>query len=151
VKNLVSLVVVVAFAAGATALAAAQTSTPPPEKKMDKPAEGMKAEKKMAAKTASGTVKSATADSVVVAGKDKGKEAEWTFGVDAKTSVKKAGKAAMVSDLKPGDSVQVRYMDHEGKAVAQAINIRGAAGEKKSEMKKDDMKKDDMKKDDAKK
>jgi Ni/Co efflux regulator RcnB len=146
VKKLLSLVVVVAFAAGATALAAAQTSTTPaPEKKMDK-SEGTKTDKKMAAKSASGTVKSATPDSVVVAGKEKGKEAEWTFGIDSKTTVKKGGKAATASDLKPGDSVQVRYMDHEGKAMAQAINIRGASGEKKSEMKKDDtMKKDETK------
>ena len=39
-----------------------------------------KADKKMASKSASGTVKSASPYSVVVGGKEKGKDSEWTFG-----------------------------------------------------------------------
>ena len=57
-----------------------------------------------------GTVKSASADSLVVAGKEKGKDAEWTFAIDAKTAIRKSGKAVTAADVKPGDQVQVRYM-----------------------------------------
>jgi len=64
---------------------------------------------------------------VVVAGKEKGKDAEWTFALDPKTKVKKGGKDVSAGDLKPGDAVQVRYMDHDGKTVAQSINVRAAA------------------------
>ena len=125
-KTIVSLLIAVAFVAGTTSFAFAQTTAPAPkadDKKMG--------EKKMSAKSASGAVKSASADSVVVAGKDKGKDAEWTFAVDAKTKIKKAGKDVAVADLKPGDSVQVRYMDHEGKTVAQSISVRGGSAAKK--------------------
>ena len=129
-KTLVSLFVAVAFAAGFAGATAAQTTTTTPapaeKKAADKPAEKpAKSEKKMASKNASGTVKSASADSVVVAGKDKGKDAEWTFAVDPKTKVKKGGKDATAADLKAGDSVSVRYMDHDGKMVAQSVTVKG--------------------------
>jgi len=79
------------------------------------------------AKNAMGTVKSASADSLVVAGKEKGKDAEWTFAVDSKTAIRKSGKAITAADLKPGDPVQVRYMDHEGKATAMAVQVKPGA------------------------
>jgi len=63
----------------------------------------------------------------VVAGKEKGKDAEWTFAVDAKTAIRKSGKAITAADLKPGDQVQVRYMDHEGKATAMAVQVKPGA------------------------
>jgi hypothetical protein len=128
VKRLLALVVSLAFV-GATAVAAMATSTTPAtsDKKMEKSGDT----KKMASKTANGTVKSASADSLVVAGKEKGKDTEWTFAVDSKTTVKKGGKAVATADLKPGDSVSVRYMDHDGKAVAQAVNVKSAATAKK--------------------
>jgi len=134
VKTIVSLLIAAAFVAGTTSFAFAQTTAPAPkadDKKMDKSTDKKMGEKKMSAKSASGAVKSASADSVVVAGKDKGKDAEWTFAVDAKTKIKKAGKDVAVADLKPGDSVQVRYMDHEGKTVAQSISVRGGSAAKK--------------------
>jgi hypothetical protein len=115
---------------GATAFAAMAAGTAPAtsDKKMEKSSDTKSGDtKKMASKTANGTVKSASPDSIVVAGKDKGKDAEWTFAVDGKTTVKKGGKSVAAGDLKPGDSVSVRYMDHEGKAVAQAVNVRSAA------------------------
>ena len=123
-KRLLALVVSLSFV-GATAFAAMAAGTAPAtsDKKMEKSSDT----KKMTSKTANGTVKSASADSIVVAGKDKGKDAEWTFAVDGKTTVKKGGKSVAAADLKPGDSVSVRYMDHEGKAVAQAVNVRSAA------------------------
>jgi Domain of unknown function (DUF5666) len=137
VKSLVAIATAATLVAGITSLTAAQTGTttapapaPAPEKKVDKGGEMKKADKKMASKSASGTVKSASPDSVVVGGKEKGKDSEWTFGVDSKTSVKKGGKAATAADLKTGDAVTVRYMEHDGKAVAQAISVRGDAAKK---------------------
>jgi len=128
VKRLLALVVSLSFV-GATAFAAMAAGTAPAtsDKKMEKSSDTKSGDKKMSAKTANGTVKSASADSIVVAGKDKGKDAEWTFSVDGKTTVKKGGKSVAAADLKPGDSVSVRYMDHQGKAVAQAVNVRSAA------------------------
>lgn len=135
VKRLLALVVALAFAAGSAGFAVAQTATPAPaEKKADKPAEM----KKMPVKNANGAVKSASADSIVVVGKEKKKDIEWTFAVDPKTAIKKGGKSITAGDLKAGDSVHVRYMDVEGKAVAQAITVKG--GTKKEEAKPADKK-----------
>jgi hypothetical protein len=106
------VLVAAALAVGAVGLAAAQEKKPTTGDKM-----------KMAVKTAAGTVKSASGDSVVVAGKSKGKDAEWTFALDAKTKVKKGNKDVAPSEVKMGDSVSVRYMEHEGKAVAQTITV----------------------------
>ncbi len=141
-KKLLALFVAIAFAAGTTGFAVAQTTTTPApatekkadDKKMDKMGE-KKAEKKMPTKSASGTVKSAGADSVVVAGKEKGKDAEWTFAVDAKTMIKKGGKAITAGDLKAGDSVSVKYHEMDGKAVARAVTVRGGSMAKKEEAK----------------
>jgi hypothetical protein len=84
----------------------------------------MAADKKMPTKTATGKVKSAAADSIVVEGKEQGKDAEWSFGVDAGTRIKKGGKDATAADIKPGDAVQVRYMEHDGKSIAQTVTVR---------------------------
>jgi len=129
VKKLVALLVAGAFVTGLAGLAMAQTpAAPATEKKTEKPAEKMdkKAERKGKSRNASGVVKSTGADSVVVAGKEKGKDAEWTFAVDAKTRIKKGGKDITAKDLAAGDNVHVRYMDHEGKATASAITVRPA-------------------------
>lgn len=137
-KKLLVLAVALAFAFGTTGLAAAQMSStpsaPPAEKKADDKME-KKPAKKMATKNASGTVKSAAADSIVVAGKEKGKEAEWTFGVDSKTAIKKGGKAITAADVKPGDSVSVKYHEMDGKAMASAVNVKGGGMAKKEEKK----------------
>jgi hypothetical protein len=129
VKKLLALLVAGVFVAGSAGLALAQAPTPAPaDKKVDQPAE-----KKMPVKNAHGMVKSATADSVVVAGKQKKKEVEWTFAVDAKTAIKKGSKSITAADLKAGDTVHVRYMDANGKAVAQAITVQGGGMAKKDE------------------
>src|ERR671938_437995 len=113
VKRLFALLVGVAFVAGTVGFAVAQTGTttdkkPAADTKVsDKKDTSMK---KGSTKTASGTVKSASPDSIVVAGKEKGKDAEWTFAVDEKTKVKKAGKDSTAKDVTPGDKVTVRYM-----------------------------------------
>jgi hypothetical protein len=133
VRTLFALTIATAFALGTIAGASAQTTTTTPpaaEKKADEKME--KKAKHMPSKSASGTVKSATADSVVVAGKEKGKDAEWTFGVDSGTKVRKAGKAATAVDLKPGDSVNVKYHEMDGKTMAQSIAVRGGGMAKKN-------------------
>ena len=135
-KRLFALFVGAAFVAGTVGFVAAQTSTTTTDKKpatdtkmSDKKDTSMK---KGSTKTATGTVKSASPDSIVVAGKDKGKDAEWTFAVDEKTKVKKGGKDTMAKDLAAGDRVTVRYMDHEGKATAMNVS---ASAPKKAETK----------------
>ena len=141
-KKLIALSIAAVFALGASGLAVAQDKKADDKKmeKSDMKAE-KKADKKPTTKTANGTVKSAAADSLVVAGKAKGKDEEWTFGVDAKTSIKKGGKAITAGDIKAGDSVQVKYMDHDGKAMAQSVMVKGAAASAK---KMDDKKMDKM-------
>ena len=76
---------------------------------------------KMRARSAAGTVKAAAADSLVVAAK----KGDLSFAVDDKTMIKKGGKAITASDIKPGDSVRVRYMEHDGKMVAQSVTVKG--------------------------
>ena len=123
-KKLLALVVALAFAAGSAGVVVAQAPTPAPAEK--------KAEmKKMPVKNANGTVKAASADSIVLAGKEKNKEVEWTFAVDPKTSIRRGGKSITAADLKPGDSVHVRYMDMDGKAVAHSIMAKGGGMMKK--------------------
>ena len=126
-NKLLAPVIALLVAVGAVGVVGAQAPTPAPaEKKTDKPAET----KKMPVKNANGTVKSASADSIVVAGKQKNKEVEWTFAVEPKTSIRRGGKSITAADLKPGDSIHVRYMDVDGKAVAQSIMAKGG-GKKK--------------------
>jgi hypothetical protein len=136
VNRLFALLVGIAFVTATVGVAAAQTATTTTDKK---PAADTKmsdkkdaSAKKAPTKTATGTVKSASPDSIVVAGKDKGKDAEWTFAVDDKTKVKKAGKDTMAKDIAAGDKVTVRYMDHDGKATAMNVNVSSA---KKAETK----------------
>jgi hypothetical protein len=138
VKKLLALVAAAALVASPAGLALAQTPTAPPAEKQA--AEKKPAEKKMPVKSANGTVKSATADSVVVAGKDRKKDVEWTFAVDTQTAIKKGGKSITAADLKAGDAVYVRYMDAGGKAVAQAITVRSGQMAKKTEPKAADKK-----------
>ncbi len=138
VKKLTTIAIALMFLTSFVGFAAASGTTAP--KPADKPAEKMpadkmeKMDKKPMAKTANGTVKSASADSLVVAGKEgKGKDAkdaEWTFAVDAKTKIKKGGKDAMAADVKAGDSVQVKYMEKDGKAMAQSVMVKGGMGKK---------------------
>jgi hypothetical protein len=143
VKKLIALPVAVVFALGMAGSAVAQEKKPETMKSDAPKSDTMKSDTKMdkkkaATKTANGTVKSASADRVVVAGKEKGKDAEWTFAVDPKTSIKKGGKAITAADIKAGDSVQVKYTEADGKAMAQSVMVKGpAASAKKMDDKKD--------------
>lgn len=129
-KRLTALLAAVAFVVGSTGLVAAQTPPAEPGTAAQAPIRPPVG-KKMPVKAANGTVKSATADSVVVTGKDKGKDVDWTFSINDTTQIKKAGKDVTAKDLAPGDGVNVRYMDHEGKSVASAINVRAKPAHKK--------------------
>jgi hypothetical protein len=95
------------------------------------------AQEKAASKTmtATGKVTAVTADSVTV----KGKDADWTFGVDkATTVVAKGGShkmAAMKDDKKPtvitefvnvGDDVSVKYHDMGATKHAATVTVRVA-------------------------
>ena len=139
-KKLIALPLAVVFALGTAGFAVAQEKKAEEKKsemKSDAKPMEKKAEKKPMAKTANGTVKSASADSVVVAGKDKGKDAEWTFAVDPKTTIKKGGKAITAADIKTGDAVQVKYTEADGKAMAQSVMVKApAAAAKKMDDKK---------------
>jgi hypothetical protein len=124
VKRALAALVGIAFVFASAGLVSAQTPAPatkPEDKKMDK------MEKKAPHHTAVGTVKTAGPDSIVVAGKAKGKETEWTFAVNDKTKIKKAGKDVTAKDLAPGDKVTVRYMDEGGKMTATTVSASAAS------------------------
>jgi hypothetical protein len=140
VKRSVALLIALVFGIGFAGLAVAQTPAPAPATPApattpapaQKPAETKKSSDMKKAKTAQGTVKSASGDSLVVAGKEKGKDAEWTFAVDSKTAIRKSGKSITAADVKPGDQVSVRYMDHDGKATAMAVQVKPGASSAKA-------------------
>ena len=138
-KKLIATCVAVVFALGTVGLALAQEKKAEEKKsEMKSDAKMEKKEKKPAAKTAKGTVKSATSDSLVVGGKMKGKDEEWTFGVDSKTSIKKGAKAITPADVKAGDSVTVRYTEDAGKMMAQSVAVANAPAKKAEKMEKMD-------------
>ena len=143
-KKLIALLIGVAFVGGLSGSALAQgTAAPKPEeKKMEKPA-AAPAEKKPAAQNASGTVKTAAADNIVVSGKAKGKETDWTFSVDPKTKIRKNGKDITAADLAAGDSVHVKYHADGGKNVADSVMVRAA--KKPAEAMKTEPKKEEKK------
>jgi hypothetical protein len=138
VKRSVASIIAVVFGIGLVGSAVAQTTAPAPATPApatapapaQKPAEAKPKSDVKKAKNAMGTIKAASADSLVVAGKEKGKDTEWTFAVDSKTAIRKSGKAITAADLKAGDQVQVRYMDHEGKATAMAVQVKPGASAK---------------------
>ena len=137
-KSFVAPIIAVVLGIGSVGTALAQaTSTAPAQAPATAPATSpapaaTPAQKPMEAKAkkAHGMVKSASADNVVVTGKEKiqgskeMKDTEWTFAVDSKTAIRKSGKAVTAADLKAGDQVEVRYMDHSGKMTAVAIQIK---------------------------
>jgi hypothetical protein len=142
VKRTVAVIASIALGIGAAGSAVAQTTTPAPAQTpatapapAQKPGEMKSKAGEARAKSATGAVRSASADSVVVAAKEKGqaaKDVELTFAVDSKTAIRKAGKAITATDLKTGDHVHVRYTDQGGKPTAVAIQVRPTAPAAKS-------------------
>jgi hypothetical protein len=119
----VLFVLAVAMAWSFSGRAGAQTSSPAPTQTA----------KKTTVRSVSGTVKSTSPETVVVAGRDKGRDAEWTFGVEPTTDIRKGTKSITAADLKPGEAVQIRFTEQDGKALARSIIVRAkspAAGKK---------------------
>lgn len=140
-KRFFAILVGIAFVAGLAGAATAQTpaTQAPAEKKADEKKMDTKSDaKKASSRTAVGTVKSASDSSLVVAGKAKGKETEWTFGVDPNTKIKKAGKDVTAKDVAAGDKVTVKYTDQDGKMTASNVTVSAPAKASKTEMKKED-------------
>jgi hypothetical protein len=133
VKRALAAIVGVAFVFASAGLVGAQTPPPATDKKMeDKKDASMK---KTPHHTAVGTVKTAGADNIVVGGKAKGKDTEWTFALNDKTKIKKGGKDVTAKDLAAGDKVTVRYMDEGGKMTAMSVSASAAS---KAAAKKDE-------------
>jgi hypothetical protein len=109
-----SLALVLAVAGIAAAQAPTSGSTAAKKTDVQKPA----------SRSVSGTVKSASLGMVVVAGRDKGKDAEWTFTVEPTTNIRKGDKSIVAGDLKPGDAVQVRFTEQDGRAMARSILVK---------------------------
>ena len=76
----------------------------------------------MKAKTAEGTVRSVSATTLIVEGKDK---KEWTFTISGAV-------AESAKKLKAGDTVSVSYTEAEGKMTASKITAKAAKMEKKA-------------------
>jgi hypothetical protein len=137
VKRALAALVGIAFVFGGIGLVGAQApAAKTDDKKMDAKVDTKVEAKKQPA--AVGTVKSASADSLVVAGKVKDKATEWTFALTDKTRIKKAGKSITAKDLAGGDKVTVRYTDHGGKMTASNVSVSAGAAKQAA---KDDAKK----------
>jgi hypothetical protein len=134
VKRLVALFIAVAFGAGMTGSALAQSQTTPTAPKEEKKAAEKPAAdtKKPTTRDANGTVKSSAGEMLVVTGKAKGKDAEWTFAVGPKTQIRKGGKDITATDLAAGDPVHVRYHEDAGKAVADSVMVKASSTAKKT-------------------
>jgi hypothetical protein len=108
---------VVGLATAAASIIHAQTPSTT-DRKAEKP--------KRAVRNVSGKVRSAAGDIIVVDGRDKGKDAEWTFAIDPSTHIRRGTQPISVTDLKPGEAVQVRYLERDGKAQAESILVQGS-------------------------
>lgn len=127
-KKLFVLILSAFFLFGSAGLVAAQEKKMEEKKAADTTSAPGKAVGK--SKNANGTVKAATAESLTVVGKAK---KEWTFAVDTKTSIKKAGKAVVATDLKEGDPVHVQFTEADGKLIAKAVTVKAGGTAKKEE------------------
>jgi len=76
-------------------------------------------------KRLTGSVKSASEENLVleVTQKDKSTK-EYTFALDPKAKLSRAGKAIVVKDVHSGDSATVSFTESEGKLVAKAVTVR---------------------------
>ena len=122
-RRFVVIALLLAFS-GADAMA----QTPTPTAKPGKTGEAAK----NASRSVSGTVKASSLDTLVVAGRDKGKDTEWTFLVEPTTNIRKGGKSIVAGDIKPGETVQVRFTEQGGKAMATSIRVKGGITAKKT-------------------
>lgn len=120
------------------ALALAASSFAPAIAQEKQPAAGKSDEVKtttggqsMKTLTMEGTVKTTQADGIVVRGKEQakvgkesGKDREWAFTVNDKTTIRRGQKTVMATELKAGDAVTVSYTEDGGKVIAQSVNVK---------------------------
>jgi hypothetical protein len=105
--------VIVAIASGG-ALAQAPRTAP-----------GEKTAQKKVVRSVNGSVRTASSEAIVVVGRDKGREIEWTFALEPTTNIRKGNKSIVGKDLKVGENVQVRFSERDGRAVAESVIVRG--------------------------
>ena len=74
-------------------------------------------------RTVMGTVKSKTANALVVKSMEQKKEREWAFSVDDTTTVRQGRTDSSLATLKEGDRVTVNYTERDGKIIAQSVTI----------------------------
>jgi Domain of unknown function (DUF5666) len=140
IRQICAWVIMVAFVAGLAAPAFAQATgtqpapaAPAPAAKPAAPAktDATKGDAKMAKpKSATGTVKTASADSIVVVDKDK---KEWTFAVSKDTKITKGGKAVEARYLAANDSVTIQFTEANGKMMAKTVLVRAAKAAAKTQ------------------
>jgi hypothetical protein len=120
----IAMIAFVAVLAGPAVAQQAPATSAPAKPAEPAKKEPMKSDAKTMAKpkSAAGTVKSASADSLVlVAGKDK---KEMTFALDKDTKVTKGGKAATAADIAAEDAAAVSYVEHDGKMMAKSVTVK---------------------------
>ena len=75
-------------------------------------------------RSVNGSVRTSSNEAIVVVGRDKGRDVEWTFALEPTTTIRKGNKSIVGGDLKTGDSVHVRFSERDGKAVAESVLVR---------------------------
>jgi hypothetical protein len=75
-------------------------------------------------RSVNGSVRTSSNEAIVVVGRDKGRDVEWTFALEPTTSIRKGNKSIVGGDLKTGDTVHVRFAERDGKAVAESVLVR---------------------------
>ena len=124
IRQLTLAIVATAFLASLAAVpvfAQTSTTTTPPAAGTTSPKASAKP------KSATGAVKSASADSLVLTTMDKNKtEKEWSFVLDKDTKLMKAGKPIEAKDIAAKDTATVAYVEADGKMVAKTVTIKAA-------------------------
>ena len=118
-RGLVALTVALALGASAIPAAAQQQRDVKPGTNTVREHDSSK----LGTRSVTGTVKDATANGLVIVGRETGQdEKEWAFAVDTGTRVDPGGKA-QARELRAGDPVTVTFTDRDGKIVAQSIKV----------------------------
>ena len=86
---------------------------------------GEKTAQKKVVRSVNGSLRAASSEAIVVVGRDKGREIEWTFALEPTTNIRKGNKSIVGKDLKVGENVHVRFSERDGKAVAESVIVRG--------------------------
>jgi hypothetical protein len=133
IRQLTVAIVATAFVASLAGPVLAQgapsTGTTPPAAAPSTGTGGTTPKSSTMAKTkqATGAVKSAAPDNLMLVTTDKNKvEKEWTFVLDKDTKLTKGGKAIETTDIAAKDTATVAYTESDGKMVAKTVKIKAA-------------------------